>query len=81
MNVNDLPEPLADGVKEQWRDAESLEEAGFEEDRFGQHMADAVRVYVYSSCGEYEVDVILASGFVMSFNVAHMSIARKRQPE
>jgi hypothetical protein len=64
---------VADACHEAVRVGGRFDELGFEEDNFGQYVAQGCKVTIYPSCGEYEIDIILPGGGVIGFSVASLS--------
>src|SRR5262249_46540807 len=69
----DLAEAVVEAVAEAGRDATGLQGLGFTQDEFGQFIAEACKVIIYPSCGEFEIDIILPGGGVIGFDVTSLS--------
>jgi hypothetical protein len=55
-----------------------LAELGFKQDENGQLIAEGCRVIFYSSCGEWEVDIVLPNGSAIGFDVAFSAVQGRR---
>jgi hypothetical protein len=60
--TSDLPEAVQEAVNRELKSGGRLQELGFTQDKFGQWRAENCTVTVYSSCGEYEIDILMPNG-------------------
>jgi hypothetical protein len=60
--IDKLPAALRDAIKTEIMNGRRLEELGFAQDDFGQWVAENCRVTLYSSCGDWEIDIHLPNG-------------------
>ena len=60
--IDKLPAAVRAAVKTEIMNGKRLKELGFAEDEFGQWVAENCRVTLYSSCGDWEIDISLPNG-------------------
>ena len=72
---------IAKAVAAELKRSKRLDELGFDEDEFGQLEAKGCTVTFYSSCGEWEVDIVLPNGSVIGFDIAFDAVSGRTAEE
>lgn len=67
--MDEKMDAVREAVSREINSSERLRELGFTQNEFGEWRAANCTVAIYSSCGEYEIDIKLPNGGAVGFDV------------